>query len=470
MAYVRTACGCHRTAVATTRRSAVATAAAVGAAVTLGAAALSTAAAFTTVSTLATKATIFGKSGTSDASCPTTVTISPSIKTSASFDSIIKVPVSGFSINGAPCEGSGTLVGATHSAFSQEKNVRLTDVNKAYVDSGTSRLNKLLLQASGNDFDVLYFPRDADTTCGSWRVLKGTAIAVFRVPVDFLWGPLGVVEGGGVQMVYSPKRPLNCFLTDRQRPAPVVGPGVALPSGILSSLSIPTVAPATPTPTPTATATPTATPSPTPEPTATPTPQSTATPSSETDGEGDSCFPAAARVQLADGAHVPLRALAVGASVRVGAGDDAAAHSTVVGWSHRSAAVTADFVALTHTAGKLLLSPGHYVYVGGVRVTARSVRAGDVLTLGNGGVASVTETRVERATGFYNAHTAHGDVVVDGVLVSTYTDAVHPAVAHALLAPVRLAVRLGVVDPLGSFLYDGARRRPWLAALMPRGK
>ncbi|GAB0490489.1 hypothetical protein MMPV_001726 [Pyropia vietnamensis] len=180
-----------------------------------------------------------------------------------------------------------------------------------------------------------------------------------------------------------------------------------------------------------------------------------------------SCFPASAKVQLSDGSHVPLHALPVGASVRVAAGIHEGAHSAVIGWSHKVDGVQSEFVAVTHTAGKLLLSPGHYVYVGGVAVTARSVRPGDVLMLGDGGVASVTGVGREVAVGLYNAHTAHGDVVVDGVVVSTYTDAVHPVVAHALLAPVRLAVRLGVVDPLGSWLHDPS---PWLSALAPRGK
>lgn len=435
-----------------------------------GAAVFSAAAAFTTISTLATTATYFGKSGGSDSSCPSSITISPSIKTSARFDNSLTIPVSGLSVNGAQCQGSGVLVGGPHSAFSGENNVDrpLGQVKKAYLDTGVQLLERLLLQASGNDFDVLYFPLDADTLCGSWRVSKGTALTVFRVPVDFLWGELGIVQRGAVQIVYSPQRPLNCMLTDRHQPPPLVGAGMVIPTGILSSLVFPTSGPTaspTATPTPISTPTPTATASPTPP--ATPTPTLTATPTPTTDADSGSCFPASAKVQLADGSHVPLHALPVGASVRVAAGVHDGAHSAVIGWSHKVGGVQSEFVAVTHSAGKLVLSPGHYVYVGGVAVTARSVRAGDVLTLGDGGVASVAEVGREVATGLYNAHTAHGDVVVDGVVVSTYTDAVHPVVAHALLAPVRLAVRLGVVDPLGSFLYDA---RPWLSALVPRGK
>jgi hypothetical protein len=51
---------------------------------------------------------------------------------------------------------------------------------------------------------------------------------------------------------------------------------------------------------------------------------------------------------------------------------------------------------------------------------------------------------------------------VNRVVVSTYTRAVHPAIAHALLAPVRTLVRLGVSDePLGNAMYDGGG---WVSA------
>jgi hypothetical protein len=46
----------------------------------------------------------------------------------------------------------------------------------------------------------------------------------------------------------------------------------------------------------------------------------------------------------------------------------------------------------------------------------------------------------EWAEGLYNPHTMHGDIVVDGVHTSTYTDSVAPALAHALLWPVRMLV------------------------------
>ena len=176
-----------------------------------------------------------------------------------------------------------------------------------------------------------------------------------------------------------------------------------------------------------------------------------------------SCFPAAATVELADGSTAALGALPAGSTVRVGA----RTHSDVFGWSHRQTGGRHAYVRLTHVDGAgapaaatrdLLLSPGHLVYANGMRVPARDVVVGDALTTPG------TATRVSRvvavgsavAVGKVNPHTLHGDVVVDGVRVSSYTDALHPTVAHALLAPARAAYRAGLsAEPLGRLLYNG---------------
>lgn len=52
---------------------------------------------------------------------------------------------------------------------------------------------------------------------------------------------------------------------------------------------------------------------------------------------------------------------------------------------------------------------------------------------------AVSVRKVEKE-GLYNPQTVHGDIVVDGIVASVYTEAVQPRVAHAMLAPMR-AVR-----------------------------
>jgi hypothetical protein len=51
---------------------------------------------------------------------------------------------------------------------------------------------------------------------------------------------------------------------------------------------------------------------------------------------------------------------------------------------------------------------------------------------------AVVSTTLVEATGLYNPQTIHGDIVVDGIVASTYTTAVDPQVAHGLLAPLRV--------------------------------
>lgn len=59
--------------------------------------------------------------------------------------------------------------------------------------------------------------------------------------------------------------------------------------------------------------------------------------------------------------------------------------------------------------------------------------------------------------GMYNPQTRHGDIVVNGFVVSTYTEAVRtPTIAHALMTPVRFCFVAGsmvinrIVDIVGS--------------------
>ncbi|KAK1858516.1 hypothetical protein I4F81_001117 [Pyropia yezoensis] len=189
------------------------------------------------------------------------------------------------------------------------------------------------------------------------------------------------------------------------------------------------------------------------------------------------CFPAAATVELADGSTTELAALSAGMAVRVAQGAHTGAHSHVYGWSHRQLDGRHTYVRLSHVpeaaAGDerpaprhLLLSPGHLLYVGGSLVPARSVRVGDALATPGvaGGVSRVVATGTTTAAGKVNPHTLSGDLLVDGVRVSTYTDALPTVVAHALLAPARAAFRAGLsVEPMGRLLYGGVPgwRRWW---------
>jgi hypothetical protein len=152
----------------------------------------------------------------------------------------------------------------------------------------------------------------------------------------------------------------------------------------------------------------------------------------------DGCFPGDATVELQSGAAIAMADLKVGDVVRVGAG--AADFSKVYMFTHRDADVKAKFVKIATASGsEVRMTSGHYLYVNGQLQTARTVKVGDVVSAGN-----VTAVSSEWAEGFYNPHTMAGDIVVNGVKTSTYTDAVAPSLAHALLWPARMLYGAGV--------------------------
>lgn len=163
------------------------------------------------------------------------------------------------------------------------------------------------------------------------------------------------------------------------------------------------------------------------------------------------CFSASAEVSVGGGRRVRMSELEIGHRVSVSTGGEV---SPVVLFSHRDRTVTAVFSALhTSSGGTLTVTETHFVYIQRegkrIQVAARDVHIGDGLQREDGRWDAVV--RIEDdviLTGLYNPHTAHGDIVVDGFIVSTYTSAVVSwAMGHALLAPVRAVARLRGLPP-----------------------
>lgn len=179
------------------------------------------------------------------------------------------------------------------------------------------------------------------------------------------------------------------------------------------------------------------------------------------DDDGSVCFPASATVELRSGEVVRMDSLSVGDVVKVGVNK----YSRIFMFTHKTARSTYNFVTLqTKSGASLSLTAGHYLYVNGALAAAKTVRVGDVLTLGSGKASAVTEVGAHSGDGLYNPQTVSGDVVVNGLLASTYTTAVEPAFAHALLAPLRALHRLG----LGfTGLESGGGK---FASVAPRGR
>lgn len=171
------------------------------------------------------------------------------------------------------------------------------------------------------------------------------------------------------------------------------------------------------------------------------------------------CFPGGALVMLEDGSNVSMEKLSIGDRVAVGGGK----FSEVFMFTHRLKDVIYEFVELsTDDGAKVRATTGHFMFVNGKYDTAGVIKVGDVVVREDG--RRVEVNRVERVMdrGLFNPQTVHGNIIVDGVLASTYTTAVERGLAHAALAPFRAAfARLGLVCGL---LESGADN---IAAIVP---
>jgi len=155
---------------------------------------------------------------------------------------------------------------------------------------------------------------------------------------------------------------------------------------------------------------------------------------------GSTCFPADAVVVLEDGMTLRMDALKVGHKVRVGPKE----HSEVFMFSHQYTDAQATFVKLQTATGAIQLTESHYLFVNGKAAQASTVKVGDLLETATGAPAAVTGISTVRATGLYNPHTMQGDIIVNGIRTSTYTDAITPTLAHAMLAPIRALYSMNV--------------------------
>lgn len=166
---------------------------------------------------------------------------------------------------------------------------------------------------------------------------------------------------------------------------------------------------------------------------------STASGSERAADEGSACFPSAALVELRNGQTVPMADLRIGHVVKTGRD----AYSPIFAFTHRIKDGSRKFIKIHTSSGHIIsATSGHFIYANEFLTAAGSVRPGDTVTLGCGGFSYVTRVETVKRAGLYNPQTVHGDIVVDGVLASTYTTAVEPGVAHAVLTPLRAIYQL----------------------------
>jgi len=179
----------------------------------------------------------------------------------------------------------------------------------------------------------------------------------------------------------------------------------------------------------------------------------------------EKCFPSNATVTLLNGTSKRMDELAIGDKVLVASG----VFSDVYMFSHKLSAVQSEFVSITTQGGHtLMLTSNHYLYINNRMAVASMVKVGDTLTTpgSTDKYDKVVSVRNVWADGLYNPHTLQGDIVVNGVLTSTYTSAIEPNIAHAALLPVRMMYSMGI-DLVGDKFAEGSE---FIAKSMPDGQ
>jgi Hint module len=171
-------------------------------------------------------------------------------------------------------------------------------------------------------------------------------------------------------------------------------------------------------------------------------PAATSSAGAKNGSDSNSCFPGEATVQRQSAESgglqtVRMSELSIGDRVLVGAGG---AVSDVFMFTHKTAHEMSSFIRIVTEAGhSVAATPGHYFPIENHGLLpASAIQVGNAVQIAASGRWSpvVSLSRVALA-GLYNPQTIHGDIVVDGVVASTYTTAVHPKLAHRLLAPFR---------------------------------
>jgi hypothetical protein len=155
------------------------------------------------------------------------------------------------------------------------------------------------------------------------------------------------------------------------------------------------------------------------------------------------CFPGDATLQLRNGTMIEMKDLQLNDEILTGPGPDA--FSPVYLFTHQCPDNVCPMIQLTTTSGaSLCLTGTHYIYVNGTELRpAKSVHVGDRVTTLNGLEEVKTVDEIIKQ-GLFNPHTLTGDIMVNGIHTSTYTTALNPTLAHAILAPVRFMYSMGL--------------------------
>lgn len=188
---------------------------------------------------------------------------------------------------------------------------------------------------------------------------------------------------------------------------------------------------------------------------------------SSASSKGD-CFPGSSVVERDDGVFLTMKDLRVGMRVRVFYKEDIGGsvlisdisnstfnsmkkhYSDVFFFSHQdedaeSVYLNLEFTDPSNQKTTLKTSPNHLIYINNAFMKAELASLGDISSNADGDILILTGKSITTQRGLFNPHTMAGELIVDGVRVSCYTDTIESTLAHAMLAPLRAVYGVGAV-------------------------
>ncbi|KAI0564534.1 hypothetical protein FGB62_25g526 [Gracilaria domingensis] len=167
----------------------------------------------------------------------------------------------------------------------------------------------------------------------------------------------------------------------------------------------------------------------------------------EPNAQNPVCFPSEAALLAEDGRRVLMKDLAIGDRVLTSSN---LTYSDVFLFTHQDHSAVAPFVQIsTESGAHIVLSGSHYLYLNNRIQAADAAKIGDFVTLESGAKDLVVNVESVWARGLYHPQTMDGNIVVNGILATTWTRAAAPATASSLLVPVR-----GIYHLLPSSLFS----------------
>lgn len=130
-----------------------------------------------------------------------------------------------------------------------------------------------------------------------------------------------------------------------------------------------------------------------------------------------------------------MRSLKLGDRVKVGLG----AFSDVYMFTHKIPEGRFEFVEIITASGHAFrATSGHYLYANDVLAPAGAILVGDRMRLGDGSESPAVSVERVVDEGIFAPQTVHGDILVNGIVSSTYTTFISPPLAHKVLVPMRV--------------------------------